>query len=166
MPIIPSFTAIGTSDPSSILVTDTSTGSDIDITDRQIIFTQTDSTSLGNSPYDFPVPGASITVSPLTQDAALTITLNWLNSVGVVLYTTSIIASFNQYGLQFLEGLTQDQIADPSIRNDQNFMQNKYEVFTEIQSAINAISIGKSVSAAQSCILRYNALIANQNKYF
>src|SRR6187402_435800 len=133
MPIIPSFTAIGTSDPSSILVTDTSTGSDIDITDRQIIFTQTDSTSLGNSPYDFPVPGASITVSPLTQDAALTITLNWLNSVGVVLYTTSIIASFNQYGLQFLDVLIQDQIADSTNRNTQIFMQTQFVEFTEQQ---------------------------------
>lgn len=166
MPIIPSFTAVGTSNPSDALVTDTSTGSDVAIIDRKIIFTQTDTTSLGASPYDFPVPGASITVSPLTQDAALTITMNWLDVDGSVLYTTSIIQTFNQYGLQFLEGLTQDQIADPSIRNDQNFMPNKFEVFTEIQSAINALTVGQSVSAAQSCILRYNAIIANQNKYF
>jgi len=167
MPLSPSFQTGVTLDPSQVVITDNSTGSDGAITDRKVIFTQTDSTLLAGSPYDFPLSaGSSITLSPLTQDVACTITVNWVDSGGNVLYTASLIFVFVGYAMQFLEGLTQQQIANPSIVNDQNFIPNKFNLFQEVQSAQNAISIGQSVQAAQSCVLRYQNLITNDNFYF
>lgn len=167
MAFVPSFQIGITSDPSQAVITDNSTGSDGTISDRKVIFTQTDSSLLGASPYDFPLSaGASITLNPLDKDYALVVTTNWVDSSGNVLYTTSVIFVFVGYAMQFLEGLTQQQIASPSIVNDQNFIPNKFNLFQEVQSAQNAINIGQSVQAAQSCVLRYQNLITNDNFYF
>jgi len=156
------------SDPSAIILTDLSTGSDGAVVGRKIVLSTPTGGSLGNSPYDWPnLPSSTtITINPLNQDAALIVTVNWVNNAGAVLYTTSLIYVFTQYGLQFLESLTQQQIANPSIVDDQNFMGNKFRLFTEIKSAQNAIDIGQSVAAAQSCVNRYNNLIQNQDMYF
>ncbi len=166
MALSPSISIGITSDPSAVVVNDTSTGSDGAITDRKIIFTQTDSSPLGASPYDFPLSaGASITVNPLDKDYALTVTINWVNVSGTVLYTANEIFVFTQYAKLFLESLTQQQIANPNIVDDQNFIQNKFNLFQEVKSAQNAIDFGQSVKAAQSCVSRYQELI-DDNQFF
>jgi hypothetical protein len=71
-----------------------------------------------------------------------------------------------QLGLLFIQSLTQTQISNPNIINDANWINNKLGIFLEIQSALNAINVGQSVSAAQSCIARYNQTIENQNIIF
>jgi len=156
------------SDPSAIILNDLSTGSDGAVVGRKIALSTPNGLPYANSPYDWPnFPGTtSITINPLTQDQALIVTVNWVNNVGVMIYTSSLIYVFTQYGLQFLAGLTQQQIANPSIVDDQNFMQNKFTLFTELKSAQNAIDIGQSVSAAQSCVNRYSNMIQNQDMYF
>jgi hypothetical protein len=147
-------------------VTDTSSGSDGAITDRQILIYKTDNTLL-LAAIDFPLSaGSSITIAPLTQDVAVTVVLNWNNAGGVALYTFNLIWAFVQYGLLFLQQLTQFQISNPLIINDTGWMNAKFGLFTEIQSALNAINTGQSVFAAQSCILRYQAVISNTNFYF
>jgi hypothetical protein len=166
MPLVPSFTITPLSDGASFIVQDTSTGSDVAITDRKILI-YTPANNLLVSAIDFPLSvGSSITISPLTKDYALNVQVQWVNSIGVALYTFSLIWAFVQYALLFLESLTQTQISNPNIANDTNFMGNKYRVFTEVQSALNAINTGESLSAAQSCILRYQNYITNQNLYF
>lgn len=167
MPLSPSLSIGITLDPSVCIIEDTSTGSHVAIAGRKVIFTQTDSSLLGGSPYDFPLSaGSSITLNPLTEDIAVTVTVNWVDSSGSVLYTASKIFVFTGYALQFLEGLTQQQIANPAIVSDQNFIPNKFNLFQEVQSAQNAIDVGQSVSAAQSCVLRYQVLIDNANFFF
>lgn len=166
MPLAPSFTITPLSDGASFTIADTSTGSDGAITDRQISL-YTTANSLLVPPIDFPLSdGNSITISPLTKDIALNVQLSWNNNLGVSLYNTSLIWAFIQFALLFLESLTQTQISNPNIVNDTNFMGNKFRVFTEVQSALNAINTGQSLAAAQSCILRYQNYITNQNIYF
>ena len=165
MALTPSFTITPLADPSSFVVQDTSTGSDGAITDRVIVLYKTDNSILGT--FDFPLSaGTSITISPLTQDIAVSIQLNWNNSGGVSLYIFNLIYAFVQYALLFLQNLTQFQISNPAIINSQDFMGNKFNLFTEIQSALNSISVGQSLFAAQSCILRYQFLIKNTTYYF
>ena len=166
MPLVPSFTITPLGDGASFVVADTSSGSDVSITDRQILIYKPDS-SLLVPPIDFPLSdGASITLSILTEDIAVTILVNWNNNVGGVLYTFNLVWAFVQFAYLFLQQLTQTQISNPAIVNDLFFMQNKFDLFTEIQSALNAINTGKSVSAAQGCILRYQQLITDSNDYF
>lgn len=166
MPFSPNFTITPTGNPTSFIITDTSTDSDGAITDRQILL-YTVSNALLVPAIDFPLSaGSSITISPLTTDIALDIVINWNDNSGIPLYTKDLIYAFVQYGLQFLESLTQTQISNPNIVNDQNWINNKLTIFEEIQSAQNAINVGQSAYAAQSCILRYNNMIANQNIIF
>lgn len=166
MALTPSFTITPLSDGASFIVNDTSTGSDGAITDRKILL-YTTANALLVAAIDFPLSaGSSITISPLTKDYALSVQVQWVNNVGAALYNFSLIYAFVQYALLFLEGLTQTQISNPNIANDTSFMGNKYRVFTEVQSALNAINTGQSLSAAQSCILRYQNYITNQNLYF
>jgi hypothetical protein len=166
MPLSPSFTITPTASPSSFIITDTSTGSDGAIADRQILI-YTSANALLVPAIDFPLSaGSSITISPLTQDVAVSIIVNWNNSGGIPLYTFNLIFAFVQYALLFLQTLTQFQISNPNIVNDTFWMGNKFTVFTEVQSALNAITNGQSVGAAQSCINRYNYMIVNTNDYF
>lgn len=167
MPLVPSITIQPTGNGSEIVVNDTSTGSDGAITDRKINVYQANNSLLGASPYDFPLSaGSSITINPLDKDYAVTVIFTWVNSSGTPLYTASAIGAFVQYGLLFAESLTQTQEANPNIINDENFMGNKFKLFTEIQSALNAITTGQSVFSAQSCISRYQKLITNSTYYF
>lgn len=167
MALIPSISIQATGDPSQVIVSDTSTGSDGAITDRKINVYQANNALLGASPYDFPLSaGSSIIINPLDKDYALTIAVTWTNSVGGVLYTATAIGAFVQYALLFLQQLTQTQEANPNIISDQNFMGNKFALFTEVQSASNAITNGQSVFSAQSCITRYQKLLTNSTYYF
>lgn len=163
----PSISLSATSDPSQISITDSSTGSDVLITDRKINVYQANNSLLGASPYDFPLSvGSSIIINPLDKDYGLTIVATWVNNVGTVLYTATAIGAFVQYGLLFAQSLTQTQEANPNIISDQNFMGNKFNLFTEIQSALNAITSGQSVFSAQSCITRYQKLLVNSSYFF
>lgn len=161
MPLVPSFTITPLGNGSSFTVTDTSTGSDVAITDRQILI-YTAANALLVPAIDFPLSaGSSITVSPLTTDIAVSIALNWNNNVGAAIYTYNLIWAFVQFALLFLQSLTQTQTANPNIINDTGWVRNKFDIFLEVQSALNAINVGQSVYSAQSCILRYNNLITN-----
>ena len=141
-------------------------GSDGAITDRQILL-YTPANALLVPAIDFPLSaGSSITIAPLAIDQALNVVVNWNNNTGSVLYTTSLIWAFVQYGLQFLQQLTQTQISNPLVINDINWVYHKFSIFLEIQSALNAINVGQSIGAAQSCINRYNATITNQSILF
>jgi len=165
MPLVPSFTAVATSDPSAILITDTSTGSDGAITDRVISLYTANNILFGT--FDFPLSaGSSITITPLTKDISLNLVLNWNDNTGTPLYTASQIADFVGYAMLFLYGLSQFQISNPPIIADKNFYGNKMAVLVEVNNAQNAITTGNSVANSQAAILRYQVYIVNQNDYF
>jgi hypothetical protein len=166
MALTPSFTITPISNPASFTITDTSTGSDGAITDRTIsLYTTANALLVGI--IDFPLSaGSSITISPLTQDVAVTIVLNWNNNVGTPLYTANGIFAFVQYAYVFLQNLTQFQIANQNATADTNWLFNKFKLFGYVKSALLSISTGQSVGAAQSCILEYQGFIANTNFYF
>lgn len=165
MPFVPSFTITPSSNPAFFTITDTSTGSDGAIVGRTIILYNVDNTIFGT--FNFPLSaGASIALSPLTTDVALNVKINWNNSGGAAIYSTSIIYAFTQYGEQFFYQLTQNQTSNPSIVNDNNYYGNKMKLRVEIDSANNAINTGRDLYSAQACINRYNFLISTQNFYF
>lgn len=166
MSFSPSFQISPSAAGSTFTVVDNSTGSDGAITDRQILIYTTANILLVPA-IDFPLSaGSSITISPLTQDIAVTIILNWNNSGGASLYTFNIIAAFVQFAYIFLQGLTQFQIANQNATSDLNWLFNKFKIFGYVKSALLSISTGQSVSAAQDMILEYQAFITNTNFFF
>lgn len=167
MPLTPSFTVESTSNPAQLLLTDTSTGSDGAVTDRQILLYN----SAGNlvmPSIDWPIADASITISPLTVDIALNIQVNWNNSGGTPLYTKSQLFAATQFAEQFFYTLTQEQAATTNLNilTDFPYFTNKSMLRTLIDSAVQAIEVGVDIFSAQFCISLYQQLLNNPNLYF
>lgn len=165
MSFVPSFTITPSSNPAAFTVQDTSVGSDGLITGRTITLYNVDNSVFGT--FDFPLSaGASIALTPLTQDVALNVQVTWNNVSGAAIYTSTQIYAFTEYGEQFLYQLTQTQTSNPGIIRDFNYYMNKMILIVELSSANNAINTGQDVYSAQGCINRYNYLIANQSFNF
>lgn len=172
MPLTPSFTVQQNSgDPSLLLFTDTSVGSDVSVTKRRIFLLQANGTYLVPSGVttdyiDWALADATKSVDVLTQDTALQITVQWLSSTNVVLYTVTTAFGFSAYGETFYYNLTQLQQANPQIINATTFYTAKMMLRVELDSAAQAISFAGDINSAQQCFNRANNFITNQNYYF
>lgn len=165
MAFVPSFSTSITGDPSAIVLLDTSTGSDGAINSRQVLlYTVAQVLLVPAIPWQLATnPG---TFTPLTKDYGLNVQVNWIDSGGTVLYTSSQIHAFTQYGEQFFSNLTRLQNSQPKIVNDTNFYNNKLKLRVELDSATQAIDEMADIFSAQQCIERYQYLIQNQANFF
>src|ERR1700744_1182853 len=149
MPLVPSFTVAPTSNLGQILVTDNSTGSDGTITDRVITIYNAANAVIGT--FDFPLSaGNTIVISPFTTDIAANFTINWNNTGGASLYNYSFLYAYPQYAEQFYYQLTQQQQANPAFLNDQQYFLNKSKLRTLMDSATQAVSVGKDIFSANT----------------
>lgn len=175
MPLTPNFTTSQQAGlPSNVIVTDTSTGSDVAIVARRVYLTNyageyvvADGTTTDYTPW--PLAQSSISINCLTQDSALQVTVEWVDVAGVVLYTKTSLAGFTLYNLTFYYSLTQGQAAvgNPSyILQDNNYFNNKSKLKTLIDSGNNAITLGYDITSAQECYDLATYLVTNQNLYF
>ena len=165
MPLVPSFTIGININPSNIIITDTSTGSDVAITDRKILLYTV--TNILLTTLDFPLSaGSSITIAPLTQDVALNVVVNWVNVAGGILYTSSQIYAFTGFSEAYYYGLTQAEASNPGIIQSQTYYQKKSELRTFLDDAPQSINIGNDLGNAQAAILRAQFIIINADKWF
>lgn len=170
MPLVPSF-LIGsvntgaTIDASAIILTDNSTGSDGAIASR-LISLYTVQNVLLVPPIPWPLATNPITINPLTTDLALNIIVTWLDSGGSVLYTLGQIAPFTGNGENFYYSLTQTESASPGILQDLNYQSYRTALRNYLDAAVQAISIGQSLSNSQAMILKENYLVVNKNLYY
>lgn len=162
------FTIAVTSDPSTFVLTDTSVGSDTNLTGRTVYLYQA-SSQLLVSAISWPLANNTININVLDKDYALNVVVDWQSSSPLPspsTYSYSLIYAFIGYAMQFLYQLTQNQTSQPAIIDDKDYYYNKGVLITEMDSAINAISPGGDLFAAQSCINRYQLLINNQTYFF
>ena len=165
MPLTPSFSVSPTSNPAAFLLTDTSTGSDVAITDRVLTIYKPDNSIFGT--YDFPLSaGSSITITALSADLAANLILNWNNVGGTSLYNFNLIYAFTQFAENFYYTLTQQQQAQPAFLNDNQYFQNKSKLRVLIDSANQAISVGKDLFSASISISLYQIMLNNPKLYF
>jgi hypothetical protein len=165
---VPSFSITPSISPSSFTITDTSQNGPSGASTRTILLYQSNGTLLVPG-INFPInagAGDSITISPLTQDIALNVVVNYTASNGTVLFSSNVIFAFLQYTLLFLYQLTESQSSTPAITQDTNYYTNKMQLFTEVQSALNAINTGLDLAGAQFCIQRALVFTQNQSLYF
>lgn len=165
MSLTPSFTIGQNSNPAALILTDTSTGSDVNVVDRTININKSDGTPL-TGPIDWPIAQSSITITPLDKDYALDIIVTWNNSSGIAIYTVDQIFAAVQYAEKFYYGLTQQQSIAPSKLQDQQYFENKSILRTLIDSALQAISVGVDLFSAQVSITEYQQMMANPTLYF
>ena len=168
MAFVPSFTITPSIVGSTFTITDTSTGGASGASTRTILLYQTNGTLLVPG-INFPIvagAGDTITISPLTQDIALNVVVNYTIPPGIVTYSSNVIFAFLQFTLLFLYQLTESQSSTPAISQDTNYYNNKLQLFTEVQSALNAINTGLDLAGAQFCIQRALVFTQNQSLYF
>lgn len=163
--------------PENIVITDSSTGSDVTAVNRRLYFTDSSGAyvvpSGTNTDYVlFPLSeGASKTVSNiLLKDMALNVTLSYVDVNGAVVATDTILQGFTLYNESFYYTLTQAQAQQnqppPNIIQDSNYYLNKLILRTEIDSGNQALELGGDITTAQGAYDRASYMVSKQSDYF
>lgn len=161
------FSITPSSDPSAIILTDTSSGSDPNLTERTITLFKADGTLFGT--FNWPLATNPITIKPLNIDYALNVVVqaNSSNPLGSPsTYTFNIPYSFAGYAKQLFYQTTQKLISNPALRRSQTFISNKFLLKLLIVSAEDAISYAQDLNSAQTCLNLAKQMIDNQAYYF
>lgn len=172
MALTPNFTASVSFATQNLLnLVDTSTGTDVAVDSRRVYLTKSDGTYLvpqGTSTdyIDWSYAVSFIDIDVLDRDYALDITVQWLNSANVVLYTKVYSFAFTTYSNFFHYYLTQTQASQPNIINDNNFWYNKLKLLVNIKDAENAIAYGSDIGNAQLALNNAFFLMNNQNLFY
>lgn len=172
MPLVPNFTASQYSGtPSVITLTDTSTGSDVTIVSRRVYLLQANGTFLvpaGNT-TDYilwDLVDADIDLDVLSQDTALSITVQWMNAGNTVVTSKTISFAFTAYNETFYYGLTESQVANSNLTASTNWYQTKLVLRVEIDSALQAITFASDIYSAQAALNRATFISTNQSFFF
>lgn len=170
-----SFSVSQTSDYTSIVLTDTSTGADTNLTDRQITLFKADGTTLtpinsSTSYIDWPLSdGNSITITGiLAQDWSLNIQVNWISSSPLPppsTYTEEQLETFTGNIENFLAGLSVQQSSNPNRISDNGYFYNKMKMWVLVDDAANCSNDGNQFAAQQAINAAY-VFINNENVYF
>ena len=158
------------STPSSLTVTDNSTGLSGTITQRRVYVSNAYGEFLtGNGVVNYTewaLAEASIVLDILTEDIGALIKVEWLNVSNVVVAeveNTYPLAEYNQQFLYYLLGL---QGLTPGVYQDSNYSGNIAIFWTNIIAGINAVEYGNDIAAGQNCFNRATEMRNNQNLYF
>lgn len=170
MSLIPNFTASqATGSPSEIILTDTSSGSDVAVVSKRVYFsdcygnflvetgTSTEYEVWTTNPQTFDV---------LTKDYAVKITVQWLDINGDVLYDKSLNFGFSQYNEDFDYQLTTLMASNPLLIQDNSFYEEKSNLRTFIDAGDKAVTRVSDIYAAQLCYDQATNLRLNSQYYF
>lgn len=154
----------------SMLLTDTSSGSDGSITSRRVYiqtsqgdYLVTDGVTTQYNLWSY--AASTIALAVLDKDYAVSIRVDWMAGDSV-LYSVTEICVFTQYNKSFFYTLTQNQTASPNIVNDTTYYNNKAILWAEIIGAENAISYASDMYSAQGCLDRATNMRLNESLYF
>jgi len=172
MPLVPNFTASQYSGtPSVITLTDTSTGSDVTIASRRVYLLQANGTFLvpAENTTDYilwDLVDTSISIDVLSQDTALSITVQWMSGINTVVTSKTISFAFTAYNETFYYGLTESQVANANLTASTNWYQTKLILRVEIDSADQAITFASDIYSAQAALNRATFISTNQAYFF
>lgn len=162
-------------DTTTFSLTDTSTGSDTNLTDRRIFLVQSNGNNLNfpnaTTPYiDWPLSaGATITLTGILPiDYSLNIVVNWISSAPLAppsTYTQNTLYTFTSNIMLFYYSLTELASANPPLINDNNYFPNKQKLKVYIEDAIDATQYNNQFSAQLALNGAYNMQL-NRNTLF
>ena len=157
--------------PAVVLLTDTSTGSDVLITGRTVFLITNNQVYLvpaGTSTNytAWVIANATAQISALDKDYALQVTVNWINSIGATIYTKTILANFNNYSSAFEYSLVFDEANGLASLNSPKWLQSRMKLRLAIDDSSNAITKGSNIAMAQSADDRGTYLTKNKNTFY
>ena len=166
----PAFTAgQNPNSPSIIVLTDTSSGSDVLVVSRKVYLTD----SSGNPVVPagttttyivWPIADSSISINCLTSDMALSIRVDWLSVSDTALYTLTQQFCFPAFNQQFAYSLCQGLV--PPITLNTNYSANLAALWTSIKGAISAIVENNDIISSQNCLNQGTYLRNNKNFFY
>lgn len=167
------YTAVQNSDLATVTFTDTSTGSDGNLTERRIYPYKSDGTLLlpsGNTLgyILWPIASSTLTVNLLPRDYALTINILWISSSPLPSpssYTVTTLFGFTGYTQEFIYQRVQDIAANNAIINDQGYYEYLSKLQTEVSNTELSVQYG-SIFNAQAALDRSFYIMQNQSKFF
>lgn len=172
MPFVAAFSATQpVGEPSVITLTDTSTGSDVAITQRRVYLRQADGTFLvpSGTSTDYivwPYADSTIDIDVLDVDYALQTIVEWLNVANAVLYDDTSLDIFTSHNEDFDYGLTQQLTGNPLLINDNRFFLEKSNLRTFLDSATQALTRATDQYGAQRCLGYATELRIGSQYYF
>jgi hypothetical protein len=172
MALTPNFTASQFSGtPQNITLTDTSTGSDVTITSRRIYLLQANGTFLvpAGTQTDYIVwniADSSIVLDVLSQDTALSITVQWLNVSNAVVTSLTQSFAFIAYNETFFYGLNQNLVGNANLSASTNWFQNMSNLQLQIDSAQQSITFASDIFNAQAALNRATYISSNSSFFF
>lgn len=153
--------------PNVFTISDTSTGSDSNLTGRTIFLYKSNGELLVAG-ISWPIAQASLTLDVLDRDKALDIQVQWASSSPLAspsTYTAKELFAFTARGEAFNYRLIQLQSANPSIIQSDDYLIKKMQLRIALDDAKDAIEKGADIYSAQQMIERSNFL-QNNDRYF
>jgi hypothetical protein len=171
MPLTPSFSASQSpSNPGILVLTDTSTGSDVAISEKRVYVQNSVGDYIveaSNTTTDYSVwaiADSSISLNLFTNSIAASVRVDWVNSGGTVLYTSGNTYCFDLFSKNFLYSLVQGLV--PPVTLDTVYSSNLAKLWTAVVGAENAITLASDLVASQACLSQAIYLQNNQNLFF
>jgi hypothetical protein len=155
--------------PANFTLTDTSTGSDPNLTGRPVYLYLVDNSLLGGAPIDWPLSDGTTKAIDglLSRDFSLNIVVTWQSSSPIPgsEYSKTRIVTFDGNSNLFTYSLLQQIASNQAITKDNDFMYNLSLVNSDILNAQRASEYGDQGSA-QAALDRIYAFQVNQNYFF
>ena len=157
--------------PSSFTIIDTSTGSDPSIAKRRVYLLQANGTFLvpqgTTTDYiEWNLADPTITLNVLTQDSALSITVQWLTSGNTVVTSLTQSFAFTAYNDTFFYGLCQDLVGNSNLSASQDWYQWMLDLRVQLDSAKFAIQFASDIFTAQSALNKATYISTNSSYFF
>lgn len=163
------FTAIQSSDISGFTITDTSSGADGGLTDRQVSIYTVSGSLLTGSVIDWPIAnGPLVLTGILPKDYSLSILVSWISSSPLPspsTYTKTGISTFTGNSYYFLMGLVMQIAAKQGITNDNQFLANMNIIYTYLDNANLAQTYNNQGDAQENLDLAFG-MISNPKLFF
>lgn len=169
MPLTPNFSVSQTLGlPNIITFTDTSTGGDVAITERRIYLLKADGTYIKSTRnyWLWGIGDDTMDIDAINRDYGLSITVQWCDVAGDPLYEKTYAVDFIAYVSNFLNELTQQETALPSIQFTVDYFQQKGHLQTLVDDANQAIALGADYKKAQVFLDQSYYIINNQTRFF
>jgi hypothetical protein len=157
MALTPNFTAtqlLGL--PNIIVLTDTSSGSDGNVTSRRVYLRDAynnnvlpDGTVTDYVEWD--IGESSINIDCLTKDMALNITVEWIDANDVALYSKLVFSGFTSYNEDFLYQLAGFLAVNYKRTADADFVTQMFKLRNYVDSGDQAVIRGGDIAKAQAC---------------
>lgn len=175
MAITPLFTTAQTiGEPSKILLTDTSTGTDtqsitkrrVYVTDKNGDYIVEEGTITDYENWDTYPSVTTITLDLFDSDTACDIQVDWLNAANVVQQTLTLRRDFTLYAVTYYIFLIKSLSNNEKLKNSANFSKRVNDLLNYIEMADDAITLLDDISSSQAALNRAKELINQPSNFF